>query len=94
MYVWGHSYEFDNNNNWEVIEEFCKFMGGRSDIWYATNIEIIDYMDAAKRLQFTADNTKVYNPSVQSVWLEVDDSCYVEAKGGCLTDLTKEKADR
>lgn len=87
MYVWGHSYEFDNNDNWEVIEEFCKFMGGREDIWYATNIEIIDYMDAAKRLQFAADNTLVFNPSVQSVWLEIDGERYVEAKGGCLTGL-------
>ena len=93
MYVWGHSYEFDDNNNWNVIEEFCEFMGGREDIWYATNIEIIDYMDAAKRLQFTADNTKVFNPSFQSVWLQVDDKYYVEAKGGCLTNLTKCIAD-
>lgn len=87
MYVWGHSYEFDNDNNWDVIEEFCRFMGGREDIWYATNIEIIDYTDAAKRLQFTADNTAVFNPSFQSVWLEVDDARIVEAKGGCLTKL-------
>ncbi|MCM1261079.1 MAG: polysaccharide deacetylase family protein [Butyrivibrio sp.] len=87
MYVWGHSYEFDNMDNWEVIEEFCRFMGGREDIWYATNIEIIDYMDAAKRLQFTADNRKVYNPSAVSVWLQVDDSHCVEVKGGCLVGL-------
>ena len=89
MYVWGHSYEFDDRHNWEVIEEFCKYMGGREDIWYATNIEIIDYMDAAKRLQFTADNTKVYNPSTLNVWLQVDDKTYVEVKGGSLTDLEK-----
>lgn len=87
MYVWGHSYEFDNDDNWNVIEEFCRFMGGREDIWYATNIEIVDYMDAAKRLQFTADSTRVFNPSSRSVWLEVDDAYYMEAKGGCLTDL-------
>jgi len=87
MYVWGHSFEFDNNNNWEVIEEFCKFMGGREDIWYATNIEIIDYMEAAKRLQFTADHTRVFNPSVMSVWLQLNDERYVEAKGGVLTEL-------
>lgn len=87
MYVWGHSYEFDYDDNWEVMERFCKFMGGREDIWYATNIEIIDYMDAARRLQFTADNTKVFNPSCISVWLQVDDERYVEAKGGCLTSL-------
>ncbi len=73
MYVWGHSYEFDEQNNWEVIEEFCEFMGGRDDIWYATNIEIIDYMDAAKRLRFSADYSMVENPSAIPVWLDVND---------------------
>jgi len=87
MYVWGHSYEFDNNDNWEVIEKFCEYMGGREDIWYATNIEIIDYMEAAKRLKFSADNEKVWNPSAQSVWLQVDDRRYVEVKGGCMVNL-------
>ena len=87
MYVWGHSYEFDNNDNWEVIEEFCRYMGGREDIWYATNIEIIDYMDAAGRLRFSADNQKVCNPGAQSVWLQVDDGKYVEVKGGATVDL-------
>lgn len=53
MYVWGHSYEFTNQNNWELMEDFCKLVGGRDDIWYATNIEIVDYLDAAKRLQYT-----------------------------------------
>ena len=38
MYVWGHSYEFDRDNSWDLIEGFCKFIGGRDDIWYATNI--------------------------------------------------------
>lgn len=33
FYVWGHSYEFDVNNNWERIEEFCKMLGGRDDIF-------------------------------------------------------------
>lgn len=40
MYVWGHSYEFDNHDNWDVIEKFCAYMGNRNDIWYATNLEI------------------------------------------------------
>ena len=24
LYIWGHSYEFDNDNNWNVIEEFAE----------------------------------------------------------------------
>jgi len=72
MYVWGHSYEFDLADNWEHMEEFCSFIGGRDDIWYATNIEIVDYMNAAKNLKFTANSDSVYNPSAISVWLSVD----------------------
>lgn len=87
MYVWGHSYEFDGANNWEVIEEFCKYAGGREDIWYATNIGIIDYMDAAKNLKFSGDNEMVYNPSAISVWLQCDDKKYVEVKGGTTVNL-------
>lgn len=87
MYVWGHSYEFDDKDNWDVIEKFCEYMGGREDIWYATNIEIIDYMEAAKNLKFSADNEFVYNPGVQSVWLQVDDKKIVEVKGGQFVDL-------
>lgn len=88
MYVWGHSYEFDNNNNWNVIEDFCKLMGGRDDIWYATNIEIIDYMQVLKNLQFSADAGAVFNPSAQSAWLCVNDNTIIEAKGGCYTVLS------
>lgn len=87
MYVWGHSYEFAENDNWEVIEEFCKYMGGRDDIWYATNIEIIDYMTAARSLRFSADNETVYNPSAISVWLQIDGSKYVEISGGTFVDI-------
>lgn len=87
LYVWGHSYEFDNDGNWDRIEEFCRLTGGRDDIWYATNIEIIDYLQVIRGLRFTADNTGVYNPFVQSAWLQADDSRIVEAKGGCFTSL-------
>lgn len=88
MYVWGHSYEFTKNNNWEIIEEFCKLVGGRDDIWYATNIEIVDYMDVVKAAQFAADGSFVYNPCAHSLWLCIDDEKYIEAKGGKLTNLS------
>ena len=91
MYVWGHSYEFTNDNNWEVIENFCRLMGGQKDIWYATNIEIIDYMEVMKGLKFSADGEKVFNPSVQSAWLAVNDDIIVEVPGGELVNLANMK---
>jgi peptidoglycan/xylan/chitin deacetylase (PgdA/CDA1 family) len=39
FYLWGHSYEFDVDNNWQVIEDFCRFISGRDDIFYALNRE-------------------------------------------------------
>lgn len=70
MMVAGHSFEFDKDDNWEVIENFCKYMGGHADIWYATCIEIIDYLDAARSLQYSADHKTVCNPSAQTVWIQ------------------------
>lgn len=72
MYVWGHSYEFTDRDNWNVMEEFCEFIGGRDDIWYATNIDIVDYMADAARLQYTAAGNLVYNPNAGSVWIQVE----------------------
>ena len=63
FYLWGHSFEFESDNNWSVIEDFCRYMGNREDIWYATNIEIYDYVKAYERLIWTADMRRVYNPS-------------------------------
>jgi peptidoglycan/xylan/chitin deacetylase (PgdA/CDA1 family) len=86
FYVWGHSYEFDNDKNWEVIEEFCKMMGGREDIWYATNIEIVEFLEVKSRLRFSASGEMVYNPSAASAWLAVDERI-VEVKGGEMMNL-------
>jgi len=41
FYLWGHSYEFDIDNNWQVIEDFCKLMSNKDDIYYATNAQAL-----------------------------------------------------
>ncbi len=87
FYVWGHSYEFTDHDNWSVMERFCEMMGGQENTWYATNIEIADYMDAAGRLQFTAAGDRVCNPSAQSVWIEVNRDAHIEIPGGALVSL-------
>ena len=83
LYVWGHSYEFNDQNNWDLIEGFCEKVGNKPYVWYATNIEIYDYEQARQRLQFSADSSMVYNPSAISVWVE-DNGTPVEVKPGEL----------
>ncbi len=74
FYVWGHSFEFDNNDNWNVIEEFAGVTGGKDDIWYATNIDIYEYYEAYNRLVFSCDGKMVKNPSAQEVWFLYENS--------------------
>ena len=81
FYVWGHSYEFDENNNWELIEEFVKKVSGSKEVWYATNGEIYWYTQAFKSLQFSVDVTKVYNPSGIDVWFEKEGKIYLAPAG-------------
>jgi len=72
FYLWGHSYEFDNDDNWNVIEEFAQRAGGNDDVWYATNIEIYDYVNAYKSLISTLDESVIYNPTAINVWVFID----------------------
>ena len=72
FYVWGHSFEFARDNNWDLIEEFCKMMAGREDTWYATNIEIYDYITAQRALRISVDEKIIENPTAIDVWIEKD----------------------
>ena len=73
FYVWGHSFEFyRDNDNWTPIEEFCKRVSHDENVWYATNVEIKDYITALRGLVFSADRHIIYNPSGLSVWISVD----------------------
>ena len=72
FYVWGHSYEFYTEEHWEKMEHLCQTVSGRDDIWYATNIEIVDYVTALRALRFSSDCDCVYNPSAVDVWIKCD----------------------
>lgn len=84
FYLWGHTYEFDSDNNWDHIEKICEKISGREDVWYATNIEIYDYMKAYDSLVFNVKNTKVYNPSLIKVWFNADGQNYAVEPGETL----------
>ena len=86
FYIWGHSYEFERHGNWEHIEAICEKLSGKDDIWYATNIEICDYVRAYEALVYSADGTLVYNPTLIDIWLCADAKIY-EVKSGATVKL-------
>lgn len=82
--IWGHSYEFDDNNNWDVIENLAKRLSGREDVWFATCGEIREYAAAYGNLVFSIDGERVFNPSYMPVWIELRGKVYKINGGGQL----------
>ena len=77
FYVWGHSFEFDDYDNWNVIEDFAARAEKHADsVWFATNIQIYEYVKAYEALVFSFDGERVYNPSAIPVWLELRGKIY------------------
>lgn len=68
--VWGHSFEFEQDDNWNVIEELCTHLSARDDIWFATCIELYDYVEAFNNLKFSVNGKYVYNPSNVTVYIQ------------------------
>lgn len=71
FYIWGHSYEF--KDKWVELENICKVLGRKENVWYATNMEIIDYISAFKALRRSANGKIIYNPTDTDIYVRVGD---------------------
>ena len=85
FYVWGHTYEFEQNDNWNIIEDFAAYTGGKEEIWYATNIEIFEYIEDYKRLIFSINGKTVKNPTARTLYFAYDKFLYSVAPGETIT---------
>ena len=47
-------------------------MGCRDDIWYATNIQIVDYVNACRQVIASADGKTLHNPTCIDVWADIN----------------------
>jgi hypothetical protein len=84
FYLWGHTYEFDRENAWPLLEELCQTLGHKEDTWYATNMEIYEYTAAYDALIFSVDSTIIHNPTNRTVWFDQDKKLYVIHPGQTL----------
>ena len=81
LYIWGHSFEFNKKGNWERIEEICQKLSGKDEIWYATNMEIYEYISAYHSLILSADGSLIYNPTLIDLWVDIDGKLYMIPSG-------------
>ncbi|MBR2746664.1 MAG: polysaccharide deacetylase family protein [Erysipelotrichaceae bacterium] len=88
FYVWGHAYEFDRNDNWDVIEKLVKYISENGqDIWFATNGEILDYIQAYRMLEYSVDGSMIYNPSATDVEIMTAFGQKEVLKAGKITEI-------
>ena len=86
LFIWGHSFEFDRADNWELAEQICSSLAGIDDVWFATNIEIYDYITAQRALVISCDGDVIFNPSAADVWVSQNGSP-ICIKGGEIIRL-------
>ncbi len=82
FYIWGHGHEYSDFN---LLHKICQKFADCHDIWFATNIEIYDYVKAYKDLIYSADGNTVYNPSIITVWFDIDGTLYSVKPGETIT---------
>ena len=81
FYVWGHSWEYEGaGNKWAEVEKFFKMVSKNPDIFYTTQIGLVDYINAFKNLKFSVDKSMVTNLSSINVFIKVNGKAFnVEA---------------
>lgn len=88
LYIWGHAHELKSEEDWTYMENLISTVAGSDKIWYATNIEIIDYMNALSMLQVSADESILHNPTAIDLWVELDKKESIKIPAGSTVKLS------
>ncbi len=84
MLVWGHSWEIEETDRWDLLETFAARLGPDAQIWHATNIAVAEYLRALAALKLTAGGRRAENPGAVPVWVLADGKpCVIPAQSVC-----------
>jgi peptidoglycan-N-acetylglucosamine deacetylase len=78
MIVWGHSFELngfmssDPDKDWNYMEGVCRHLYASSAIWFATMVEVLDYLEALRLVDASRLDERISNPSALPIWLRIN----------------------
>ncbi|MFZ4708036.1 MAG: polysaccharide deacetylase family protein [Bacteroidales bacterium] len=82
FYVWGHSWEYEGpGNKWAEVDKFFKMVSNNPDIYYTTQIALVDYINAFKNLKFSVDKSMVTNLSSIDVFVKINGKVFTVEAG-------------
>lgn len=71
--IWGHSWEMGTDRNkWEATEKFFKILANNQSIYYTTQINLVDYINAFRNLKFSVNKNWVTNPNAITIFIKVN----------------------
>lgn len=71
-FISGDSYEFAEQNNWQIIKDFAEMTASTPGIWHAANFQVYEYLKAWQDLEISSDGKVAHNPSRHTVWARQD----------------------
>lgn len=75
LYIWGHSYEFANQNNFDILDKLVSKFKNEKDVAYLTNIEVFDYINAIRNVKI--NNRILINNSSLDIYFIFDNKKYI-----------------
>ncbi len=66
----GHSYDLDVMDMWQRMETICRWVSGNPEVWPATHIEIVRYLNQMKQARFS--DREIHNESSAPLWFAVN----------------------
>jgi peptidoglycan/xylan/chitin deacetylase (PgdA/CDA1 family) len=82
--IWGHSWELRDAAKWDEMEKTFKMLARRPDICYTTQIGLVDYINAYRRLKFSVEKDMVINQSSIDVFMRLNNKAYKIAAGATV----------
>jgi hypothetical protein len=73
MDIWGHSWEMGTDQKkWDETEKFFNLLANNQAIYYTSQIDLVDYINAFRNLKFSVDKNNVTNPSAINVCIKIN----------------------
>lgn len=71
--IWGHSWEMGTDKSkWYETEKFFKLVANNQAIYYAKQIDLVDYINAYRNLKFSVNKNSVTNTSAINVYIKIN----------------------
>ena len=85
--IWGHSWEMGTDQNkWNETEKLFKLLANNPTIYYAKQIDLVDYINAFRNLKFSVNKNYVTNTSAINVSIKINTKIY-NIKAGTTLNL-------